>query len=58
MWVRTRFQGTAYIKDEPFPPMSLENGGHLQGGYLILLVLAVLLDIGVFSGGRRAMKRK
>ena len=28
-----------------------------QGGYLVLLILAVLLDIGVFSSGRRAMKK-
>jgi len=34
------------------------NAGQLQGGYLILLVLAVLFDIGVFSGGHRAMKRR
>ncbi len=28
------------------------------GGYLVLLILAVSFDIGVFSGGHRAMKRK
>lgn len=34
------------------------NGGQIQGGYLVLLVLAVLFDIGVFSGGHRAMRKK
>ena len=34
------------------------NAGQIQGGYLVLLILAVLLDIGVFSGGHRAMKRR
>jgi hypothetical protein len=34
------------------------NGGQLQGGYLVLLIFAVLLDIGVFSGGHRAMRRR
>jgi hypothetical protein len=32
------------------------NGGRTEGGYLILLILAVLFDIGVFSGGRKSMK--
>jgi hypothetical protein len=30
----------------------------VEGGYLVLLILAVLFDIGVSSGGHRAMKRK
>lgn len=34
------------------------NAGRIQGGYLVLMILAVLIDIGVFSGGRRAMKRR
>ena len=34
------------------------NAGQLQGGYLILMIFAVLLDVGVFSGGHRAMKRR
>ena len=34
------------------------NAGQIQGGYLVLMILAVLTDIGVFSGGHRAMKRK
>jgi hypothetical protein len=32
------------------------NGGSIEGGYLVLLILAVLFDIGVFSGGHRSMK--
>jgi hypothetical protein len=32
------------------------NGGRLEGGYLVLLILAVLVDIGVFSGGHKSMK--
>ncbi|MHB0960549.1 MAG: hypothetical protein ACYC6N_21285 [Pirellulaceae bacterium] len=34
------------------------NAGNLQGGYLILLILAALFDIGIFSGGHRSMKKK
>jgi hypothetical protein len=35
------------------------SAGHqIQGGYLLLLIIGVLADIGVFSGGGRAMKRK
>jgi hypothetical protein len=34
------------------------NGGQVEGGYLVLLVLAVLFDIGVFGGGHRSMRRK
>lgn len=33
------------------------NGGRVEGGYLVLLILAVLFDIGVFSGGGRTMKK-
>jgi len=36
----------------------LQNGGQLQGGYLVLLILAVLVDIGVFSGSHRARQKK
>jgi Na+/proline symporter len=34
------------------------NAGQIQGGYVILLILAVLLDIGVFSGGHRAVRER
>jgi hypothetical protein len=34
------------------------NAGHVQGGYLVLMILAVLFDIGVFSGGHRAARRR
>jgi hypothetical protein len=34
------------------------NGGQVQGGYLVLLILAVLFDIGVFSGGHQAIRKK
>ena len=34
------------------------NGGQIQGGYLVLLILAILFDIGVFSGSHRAMRKK
>ena len=34
------------------------NAGQLQVGYLVVLILAVLLDIGLFSGGHQAMKKK
>ena len=34
------------------------NGGRIEGGYLVLLILAVLFDIGVFSGGHRSMKNR
>ncbi len=34
------------------------NGGRIEGGYIVLLILAVLLDIGVFSGGHRTMKNR
>lgn len=34
------------------------NGGRLEGGYLVLLILAVLVDIGVFSGGHKSMKNR
>ena len=33
------------------------HGGQVQGGYLILGILAVLADLGVFSGGHQAMSR-
>jgi hypothetical protein len=34
------------------------NAGQVQGGYLVLLILAVLFDLGLFSGGHRAMKKR
>lgn len=34
------------------------NGGRVEGGYLVLLILAVLVDIGVFSGGPKSMRRR
>ncbi len=34
------------------------NGGRIEGGYLVLLILAILIDIGVFSGGRSSMKHR
>ena len=33
------------------------NAGQIEGGYLVLLILAVLFDIGVFSGGHRSIRR-
>jgi hypothetical protein len=38
--------------------IKFHNAGAIQGGYLVLLILAVLLDIGVFSGGHRAMRNR
>jgi hypothetical protein len=35
------------------------NGDQIQGGYLILMIFAILLDLGIFSsGGHRAMKMR
>jgi hypothetical protein len=34
------------------------NAGQIQGGYVVLLILGVLLDIGVFSSGHRAMRSR
>jgi hypothetical protein len=34
------------------------NEGRVEGGYIVLMILAVLFDIGVFSGGHRSMKRQ
>jgi hypothetical protein len=34
------------------------NAGQVPGGYLVLLILAVLLDLGAFSGGHRAMRKR
>ncbi len=33
------------------------NAGQVQGGYLVLLILGVLLDLGAFSGSHRAARR-
>jgi hypothetical protein len=35
-----------------------QNDGQLGGGYLVLLILAVLFDIGVFSGSHRARRTR
>ena len=34
------------------------HGGQIQGGYLVLLIVAVLADVRVFSGGHQAMRRR
>jgi hypothetical protein len=34
------------------------QGGQIQGGYVVLLIFGVLLDLGAFSGGHRAMRRR
>ena len=34
------------------------NQGRVEGGYLVLLILAVLFDIGVFGSGHRTWKKK
>jgi hypothetical protein len=34
------------------------NHGVLSGGYVVLLVLGVLLDLGTFGGSHRARKRE
>ena len=34
------------------------NAGQLQGGYIVLMVFAVLVDLGAFSSGHRAMKSR
>lgn len=33
------------------------NGGRLEGGYWLLLILGVLFDIGAFSGGHKSMQK-
>jgi hypothetical protein len=33
------------------------NAGQVEGVYLVLIILAVLFDIGVFGGGHRSWKR-
>ncbi len=35
-----------------------QNGGQVEGGYLVLMVLAVLFDIGVFGSGHQSMRKK
>jgi hypothetical protein len=35
-----------------------QNQGQIEGGYLVLLIVAVLFDIGVFSGGGHAARRR
>jgi hypothetical protein len=34
------------------------NGGRVEGGSLVLLILGVLFDVGVFSGGHQTIKKK
>ena len=35
------------------------NAGQIQGGYVVLMIFAVLVDIGVFSGGgHQAWRRR
>jgi hypothetical protein len=34
-----------------------QNAGQLQGGYLVLLILAVLADLGAFGGSHHAHRR-
>jgi hypothetical protein len=34
------------------------NAGQIQGGYLVLLILAVLVDIGVLPGSHRAYRNR
>jgi hypothetical protein len=33
------------------------NAGQVEGGYLVLMILGVLADIGAFSGGHRSWTR-
>jgi hypothetical protein len=33
------------------------NAGQVSSGYLVLLILAVLVDIGAFSGGHRSWRK-
>ena len=33
------------------------NGGNIEGGYLLLLILGVLFDIGTFSGSGHQSRR-
>ncbi len=35
-----------------------QNGGQVEGGYLVLMVLAVLLDIGGVGSGHRSMGKR
>jgi len=51
-WVFLPYTSIAWIY------IYFQNAGQIQGGYLVLLVFAVLLDIGVFSGGHRAMRNR
>jgi hypothetical protein len=34
------------------------NDGQIQGGYLILFILGILFDLGVFSGSGKAAKQR
>jgi len=34
----------------------LNNSGHVGGGWLVLVVLAVLVDLGVWGGGSKARR--
>ncbi len=35
-----------------------QNDGQIEGGYLVLLILAVLFDIGVFGGSHKARRKE
>lgn len=34
------------------------NGGAIEGGYVLLMILAVLADLGTFGGSQRARQRR
>jgi len=35
-----------------------QSGGNVAGGWIVLIVVAVLLDLGVIGGGAKAARRK
>jgi hypothetical protein len=35
-----------------------QHGGRVEGGYLVLMILAVLFDLGLFSGGHRSLRKR
>lgn len=36
----------------------LRNNNQLTGGWIVLLVVAVIVDLGAYSGGRAAQRRR
>jgi hypothetical protein len=38
--------------------LAINAGGGLQGGYLVLFFIAILVDVGVIGGGAKARRRK